>query len=116
MQHILQQIVSKDRALSSSAIAAVEALNSAFRQNYSYFADMGANVATSWQQVVKLLQDCSTRPTDSAEAQAALQSVHKITCKLEKLDTPPKAVWKKLVQQLQVWCAVHRTWHLLLQR
>ena len=62
---------------------------------------MGANVVASWQKVVKLLQDCSTRQTDSA-AEAALQSVHKLTCQLEKFPTPPKAVWKKLVQQLQV--------------
>jgi hypothetical protein len=63
---------------------------------------MGTNVAALWQKVVKLLQDC-TLHADSIEAQAALQSVEfELVEKLLQLPTPPKAVWKKLVQQLQV--------------
>lgn len=63
---------------------------------------MGTNVAALWQKVAKLLQDCSTLHADSIEAQAALHSVHDLVEKLLQLPTPPKAVWKKLVQQLQL--------------
>ena len=65
---------------------------------------MGTNVAGLLQKAVKLLQDCSTRQTDSAEAQAALHSLQEINGKLHDLPTPAKAVWKKLVHQLQVCC------------
>jgi hypothetical protein len=68
---------------------------------------MGTNVAASWQKAAKLLQDCSTRQPNSAEAQTAVQSVHDLISKLMDLPTPPKAVWKKLVQQLQVCCALN---------
>jgi hypothetical protein len=63
---------------------------------------MSANVAVLWQRAVKLLQDCSS---GSADAESSLQSVQDLLEKLEQLPTPPKAVWKKLVQQLQVCCA-----------
>lgn len=63
---------------------------------------MARNVAGSWQKVVKLVQDCSTRQAESAEAQAAVQSVQDLIGQLKQLPTPPKAVWKKVVQQLQV--------------
>jgi hypothetical protein len=80
---------------------------------------MGTNVAALWQKAVKLLQDCSTRQNNSAasasaillqqnnsaEAQSAVQSVQDLMKKLDELPTPPKAVLKKIVQQLQVWCA-----------
>jgi hypothetical protein len=66
---------------------------------------MGTSAAVSWQKVVKLLQQCSIRQTNSKEAEAAVNSVNELIGKLHKLPTPPKAVWKKLVQQLQVRCA-----------
>jgi hypothetical protein len=65
-------------------------------------AGMGSNVAGSWQQAVKLLEKCSTMQTGSAEAKAALRSVRGLIDKLNGLPTPLKAVWKKLVHQLQV--------------
>ena len=68
-------------------------------------AAMGTNVAGSWQKAAKLLQEYSTRQADTQEAKAALRSVQELLVKLEKLPMPPKAVWKKLVQQLQVCCA-----------
>ena len=73
---------------------------------------MGTNLAGSWQKAVKLLQDCSTRQAHSAEAEAAL---HDLIVKLDGLPTPPKAVWKKLVQQLQV-CTGHALSLAALQR
>lgn len=65
-------------------------------------AGMGTNAAAMWDKVAKLLQDCSNMQPDSADADAVLDSVHRLMRKLEQLPTPPKAVWKKLVQQLKV--------------
>lgn len=62
---------------------------------------MGTNVAGLWQKAAKLLQD-STRQTDSAGQEATLRTVHGFIGMLYELPTPPKAVWKKLVQQLKV--------------
>jgi hypothetical protein len=65
---------------------------------------MGTNVAALWQKAVKLLQDCSARQNGSTEANAALKGATDLIDKLTELPNPPKAVWKKLVQQLQVCC------------
>lgn len=62
---------------------------------------MGANFATNWQRVAKLLQDGSS---GGANADAAVRSVVGMLDKLEQLHTPPKAVWKRLVQQMKVCC------------
>jgi hypothetical protein len=72
---------------------------------------MGTNVASLWQKAVKLLQSCSTRQFDNsdAEAEAVVHRVCDLIDKLKDLPTPPKAVWKKLVQQLQVSCAIKDT-------
>ena len=59
---------------------------------------MGSNAAHLWQRAAKLLQECST---GSGDTESALRSVRDLG-KLEKLPLPPKAVWKKVVQQLQV--------------
>jgi hypothetical protein len=66
---------------------------------------MGTNVAGSWQKAVKFLEECNTKQTGTIEAEAALRRVHDSFAKLRELPTPPKAVWKKLVQQLQVCCS-----------
>jgi hypothetical protein len=63
---------------------------------------MCANVAGAWQKVTKMLQDCSTKQPNSAEAVLELNSVTQLLDKLEKLPPAPRAVWKKLVQQLKV--------------
>jgi hypothetical protein len=72
---------------------------------------MGTNAAVLWQKAAELLQESSSRQTNSAdvllspytlEAQPALRRVHDLLEKLHNLPTPPKAVWKKVVQQLQV--------------
>jgi hypothetical protein len=65
---------------------------------------MGTNVAGSWQKAAELLQVCS-KGSDS-EAVAAWHSVQGLVLKLDQLPAPPKAVWKKLVQQLMV-CCIH---------
>lgn len=70
----------------------------------SVVTGMATNVAASWQKVVKLLQDCSTIQTGSAAGQAAVHSVERLIIMLHQTPTPPKAVWKKLLQ-LQVCCA-----------
>jgi hypothetical protein len=64
---------------------------------------MATSIAGSWQRAAKLL-DCSTRLTNRAEAEAVLQGVNDLISKLMDLPTPPKGVWKKIVQQLQVCC------------
>jgi hypothetical protein len=66
---------------------------------------MGTNVAGSWQKAVKLLQDiqllqdCTAKEADREKAVAALEKLVDLVYKLEHLPTPPKAVWKKLLQQ-----------------
>jgi hypothetical protein len=70
---------------------------------------MGTNLAGSWQKVVKLLQECSTRQTGSTGTEAVIRSVQDLIDKMQHLPAPPKAVWKKLVQQLQVCCALCHT-------
>jgi hypothetical protein len=59
-------------------------------------------VAGAWQKAVKLLQECSTKQTGSTEAEAAFSRMYQALNILNKTPTPPKAVKKKLVQQLQV--------------
>jgi hypothetical protein len=63
---------------------------------------MGTNAAAMWAKVAKLLQDCSTMQPGSADADAVLDGVYRLMEKLVELPTPPKAVWKKLVQQHKV--------------
>ena len=75
---------------------------------------MARNVAGSWQKAVQLLQDCNTRQTASTEAQAAVRSVKGLIGQLQGHPTPPKAVWKKLVQQMQVCCVLLLRLRLLL--
>lgn len=62
---------------------------------------MGTNFATSWQRIAKLLQDGSS---GSATADAAVRSVVGELDRLKQLPMPPKAVWKKLVQNMKVCC------------
>jgi hypothetical protein len=54
---------------------------------------MGSSTVSLWQQAVKLLGDGIQTPADGIEA---------LVAKLQGLPPPPKAVWKRLVQQLQV--------------
>jgi hypothetical protein len=65
-------------------------------------AGMGTNIAGAWQEVAKLLQDYSTKQPGSADANAALDQVQHLVAKLDQLPSPPKAIWKKLVQQIKV--------------
>jgi hypothetical protein len=72
---------------------------------------MGTNVAGTWQETAKILQDCSTKQPGRAAARMAVCSVQNLLNKLLELPSQPKAVWKKLVQQLKVrvtGCVVHR--------
>lgn len=64
---------------------------------------MGTSTAAHvWPKVVKLLQDCSTMQIDSGEADATLTSMYDLINRQDEAPTPPKAVLKKLVRQLQV--------------
>jgi hypothetical protein len=65
-------------------------------------AGMGTNVAGAWDKAAKLLQESSTMQPGSVVANTALRCVQDLTDRLEQLPTQPKAVWKKLVQQLKV--------------
>lgn len=65
---------------------------------------MGTNVAGAWDRAAKLLQSSTKQPI-SAEAQAALISVQHLVYHVCELPPAPKAVWKKLVQELKVGCA-----------
>jgi hypothetical protein len=69
---------------------------------------MGTNVAGVWDKAAKLLLDCTTQQP-GAEADASLLRATTLTDKLGQLPSPPKAVWKKLVQQLKVNAAGHCT-------
>jgi hypothetical protein len=76
-------------------------------------AGMGTNAAGAWQKVAKLLQECRTKQLNSAEVVPTLKSVQQLLDRLEKLPAAPKAVWKKLVQQLKVSEAshnIHKLW------
>lgn len=66
---------------------------------------MGTNVAGAWDRAAKLLHESSTKQPSSAEAQAALISVQHLVDHVCELPPAPKAVWKKLVQELKVGCA-----------
>jgi hypothetical protein len=63
---------------------------------------MGTNVAGAWDKAAKLLHNCcSTKQLGSAETKEALLSVKHLVDRI--CETPaPRAVWKKLVQQLKV--------------
>jgi hypothetical protein len=65
-------------------------------------AGMGTNVAGAWDKAAKLLQESSTMQPHSVVANTALRTVQDLTDRLEQLPSQPKAVWKKLVQQLKV--------------
>lgn len=65
------------------------------------YAGMGTNIAGLWGKAAQQLKDITKQP-GSAEAEAALTSVQDLIDKLQDLPTPPKAVWKKLVQQKKV--------------
>lgn len=60
---------------------------------------MGANVVTAWEQALRLLHDCNP---GSSRRSAAADSLSQLLDKLQQLPAPPKAAWKKLVQQLKV--------------
>ncbi len=69
---------------------------------------MGTNFASMWQKAAKLVSCSSTKQQGSPEAEAASLSAMALMNQLEQLNLPPKAVWKKLVQQMKVGC---RTLH-----
>ena len=63
---------------------------------------MGTNVAGAWDKAAKLLHECSTKQAGSAaEAKAALLIVKHLIDRICEVPAP-RAVWKKLVQQLKV--------------
>jgi hypothetical protein len=62
---------------------------------------MGTNVISSWEQVVKLLRGGTKDPASCADPSLYPRVVSLVT-KLNSLPPPPRSVWKKLVQQLQV--------------
>jgi hypothetical protein len=61
---------------------------------------MGAKVTAAWEQAVRLLHDCNIH--SGGEQSACCAAVEQLLDKLTALPTPPKAVWKKLVQELKV--------------
>ncbi len=63
---------------------------------------MGTSVAAAWAKAAKQLLECTTKEPGSAEAHALLQEAKGQVYKLQLASTPPKAAWKKLVQQHQV--------------
>ena len=66
---------------------------------------MGANVVSSWEQVIKLLRKGTKDPASCADSSVQSEVVSLIT-KLTSSPPPPRSVWKKLVQQQQVrWCS-----------
>ena len=73
---------------------------------------MGASSAVGlWKQAVKLLHDWPQQQPGSSTVDDEFRcaSIRVLRAKLEALPPQPKAVWKKLIQQLKVCC-----WHLLL--
>lgn len=96
------QLVQGSRSCATILSPCKGSLDESLVKRYLSLAGMGTNVAGSWQKAVKLLQECSSKQSDSAEADAAECRVHDLIDKLMELPTPPKAVWKKMVQQLQV--------------
>ncbi len=63
---------------------------------------MGTSVAAIWAKAAKQLLECTTKEPGSGEAQALLLEAKGLVYKLQLDPTPPKAAWKKLVQQYQV--------------
>jgi hypothetical protein len=54
-----------------------------------------------WQQAVKALQEM-TKDSYSCQSFTRYDALDALCTKLKDLPPPPKAAWKKLVQQLQV--------------
>lgn len=63
-----------------------------------------------WEQAVKLLRQQQPGSSSAAAGsdESLCDSIRELLVKLEPLPPQPKAVWKKLIQQLKV------CWHLLL--
>jgi hypothetical protein len=62
---------------------------------------MGTKALATWEQCTKQLQILAADPASAASAVAAGRIL--VLCdKLDTLPAPPKAVWKKLIQQLKV--------------
>jgi hypothetical protein len=62
---------------------------------------MGTNTLAVWEQCTKQLQILTADPASAAAAAAAGRML--VLCdKLDTLPAPPKAGWKKLIQQLKV--------------
>ena len=62
----------------------------------------GMATAGAWQKAARLVQHCCDQQPGTAEEAAACYDAHELIEQLQRQPPPPKAAWKKLVQQLKV--------------
>lgn len=62
---------------------------------------MGSGAVGVWEQAVKALQ-VMTKDSHCCQSLTQYDAVDALAEKLKSLPPPPKAAWKKLVQQVQV--------------